>query len=497
MTSVLLPNLPALQVVVPLLAAPLCVLVGRPFSSWLLACVSAWASFVIALLLTAQVIQSGPITYAMGGWAAPVGIEYQIDALSAFLLLIISGSASLVLPWARQSIATEIPTDRVHLFYALMLLTITGMLGIVSTGDAFNVFVFLEIASLSGYALVAMGTQQRALMAAFQYLIMGTIGGTFILIAIGLMYSMTGTLSMADLAQRLPEVAHTRPIQAALAFLVIGASLKLALFPLHLWLPNAYATAPSAVSALLAGTSTKVAAYVLIRFLYSIFGGEWSLGGFPLDTALIILACAAMLIGSAGAITQTDVKRLLAWSSLAQIGYIVLGLALLTQNGLAASILHLLNHAVIKTALFLCVGVVALRCGGVTLQDFAGLGRRLPLTMAALLVAGLGLIGVPGTAGFVSKWALLQALLSGEHWPAAFVMLISSLLAVVYVWRLVEVIYFRTPGNSAIAVNKAPKGMLACIFLLVALTLVLGLQGSPVLEYCQAAAAALISGTGS
>ncbi|MGB1581351.1 MAG: monovalent cation/H+ antiporter subunit D family protein [Nevskiales bacterium] len=484
---------------VPLLAAPLCVLLGRPASSWLLACVAAWASFVIALLLTSQVMQAGPVSYAMGGWAAPVGIEYQIDALSAFLLLIISGSAAVVLPWARQSIAAEIPADRIHLFYALMLLTITGMLGIVSTGDAFNVFVFLEIASLSGYALVAMGTQQRALMAAFQYLIMGTIGGTFILIAIGLLYSMTGTLNMADLAVRLPAVADTRPVQAALAFLVIGASLKLALFPLHLWLPNAYATAPSAVSALLAGTSTKVAAYVLIRFLYTVFGGEWSLAGFPLDTALITLAILAMLTGSAVAVLQTDIKRLLAWSSLAQIGYIVLGLALLSNDGLAASILHLLNHAVIKTALFLCVGVVALRCGGVSLTHFAGLGRRLPLTMAALLVAGLGLIGVPGTAGFVSKWALLQALLAGEHWYAAIAMLLSSLLAVAYVWRLVEVIYFKAAGNQADAsastqIVKVPGGMLACILLLVALSVALGLQGGPVLEYCRAAATALIGG---
>lgn len=494
MTGVLLPNLPALQVVVPLLAAPLCVLVRRPTSAWLLACFSGFCVLAIAVLLARQVLLQGPVSYAMGGWAAPVGIEYRIDELTAFLLLIVAGSAAIVLPWARQSVASEIPADRIHLFYATLLLCLTGMLGIISTGDAFNVFVFLEIASLSGYALVAMGGQRRALMAAFQYLIMGTIGGTFILIAIGLLYLMTGTLNMADLALRLPAVADTRPVQAALAFLVIGASLKLALVPLHFWLPNAYASAPSVVTALLAGTSTKVAAYVLIRFLYTIFGGEWSLGGFALDSALMIMAAVAMFGASLVAIMQTDVKRLLAWSSLAQIGYIVLGVALLSVDGLAAGILHLLNHAVIKTCLFLATGAVALRCGGVEFRHFAGLGRRMPWTMAALVIAGLGLIGVPATAGFVSKWALLQALLQAEHWGLAAVMLLSSLLAVGYVWRLLEVIYFRPADPASEEATETPLAMTTLTWLLAGMTIALGLQGSAILRFCTHAAQQLMGG---
>lgn len=492
MTSVLLPNLPALQVVIPLIAAPLIVLLQRPLSAWLLATITSWASFVIAILLTSQVLQSGVISYTMGGWAAPVGIEYRLDELSALMLLIISGSAAVVLPWSRQSVLAEIPQDRIHLFYSLLMLCLTGMLGIVSTGDAFNVFVFLEIASLSGYALVAMGTQRQALMAAFQYLIMGTIGGTFILIAIGLMYMMTGTLNMADMATRLPAVADTPAIQAALAFLVIGASLKLALVPLHLWLPNAYASAPSVVTALLAGTSTKVAAYVLIRFLYSIFGGQWSLGQFPLDTVLMFLAAAAMIGASAAAIMQSDVKRLLAWSSVAQIGYIVLGIALLSIDGLAAGILHLLNHAVIKTCLFLAVGAVALRCGGVSLSHMAGLGRRMPFTMAAFVVAGLGLIGVPMTAGFISKWALLTALMQSEQWTLVVVMLVSSLLAVGYVWRMVEIIYFKPATEQTMTVREAPITMVGLTGLLAALTILFGLQGSVLLNYCVAAATRLL-----
>ena len=494
MTSVLLPNLPALQVVLPLVIAPLIVLLRNPASAWLLATGAAWATFAIALTLTNQLLQSGPISYAMGGWAAPVGIEYRLDELSVFLLLIISGSAAVVMPWMRQSVLAEIPRDRIHLFYSLLMLCMTGMLGIVSTGDAFNVFVFLEISSLSGYALVAMGTKRRALMAAFQYLIMGTIGGTFILISVGLLYMMTGTLNMADMAERLPAVANTRPVQAALAFLVIGASLKLALVPLHLWLPNAYANAPSVVTALLAGTSTKVAAYVLIRFLYTIFGGQWSLGHFPLAEALMLLAATAMIGGSVVALLQDDVKRLLAWSSIAQIGYIVLGISLLTTDGLAAGILHLLNHAVIKTCLFLAVGAVALRCGGVRLKHLAGLGRRMPWTMAALMVAGLGLIGVPATAGFVSKWALLTALMQAEHWMLAGVMLISSLLAVGYVWRLVEVIYFKPANEDNASATEAPFVMVLMTWTLAAMSILLGLQGGEVLRFCTTAATRLLGG---
>lgn len=492
MTAVLLPNLPALQVALPLIAAPLCVLLGRPTATWLLTSFTAIASFVIALCLCGQVLDSGPIRYAMGGWAAPVGIEYHIDELTAFMLLIISGSAALVLPWARHSVQAEIPEDRVHLFYATTLLCLTGMLGIVSTGDAFNVFVFLEIASLSGYALVAMGRDRRALLAAFQYLIMGTIGGTFILVAIGLLYMMTGTLNMADLAARLPTVAGTRPVQAALAFLVIGASLKLALFPLHAWLPNAYASAPSVITALLAGTSTKVAAYVLIRFLYSIFGGEWSLSGFNLDSALMVLAAAAMIGGSLVALQQTDVKRLLAWSSLAQIGYIVLGIALRSPDGLAASLMHILSHAVVKTGLFLVVAAVVLRTTSVHIDDLAGLGRRMPLSMMAFVVAALGLIGVPGTSGFISKWALLQSLLAAGYWPLAIVLLVSSLLAVAYVWKLIEVIYFEPPTAQSASATEAPLPMIACSWMLALLTVVIGLSGAPILQYCTQAAARLV-----
>jgi multicomponent Na+:H+ antiporter subunit D len=490
----LLAHLPALQVVLPLLAAPLCVLMRQRDATWLVVVATSWACLLISVLLALQVAGQGTISYALGGWEPPVGIEYRVDRLNAFVLVIVSGIAALLSLYARASVAAEIAPERVYLFHALLLLCLCGLLGIAITGDAFNLFVFLEISSLSSYALIAMGTHRRALMAAFEYLIMGTLGGTFLLIGIGLLFMMTGTLNMADLAERLPPVLHTRTVEAALAFIVIGASLKLALLPLHAWLPNAYGYAPSLVSSFLAATATKVAAYVLIRFIFTVFGATFAFGELPLGEVLLVLAVAAMLYGSLAAIFATDLKRLLAWSSVAQIGYIVLGIALATPAGLKAALMHMLNHGVIKAALFCAVGCMVWRLGSPALAGMAGLGRRMPWTSAAFVAAALALIGVPATAGFISKWYLLEAALdAGQAWLVV-ALLVGSLLAVVYLGRVMEVLYFRAALDGEQGVAEAPVSMRAVTWALVALSVALGVYATPAADYADAAAAALIGG---
>ncbi len=253
---------------------------------------------------------SGTVVYDLGGWDAPWGIEYRIDQLSAFVLLVISAISTVVLLAAHVSICDEIPASRHTLFYVLYLLCLAGMLGIVATGDAFNVFVFLEISSLSAYALIALGKDRRALWASYQYLIMGTIGATFILIGIGLMYQMTGTLNMDDLSRRLPEVAQTRTVFTAFAFVIVGLCLKLAMFPLHLWLPNAYAYAPSIVTAFLAATATKVAIYLLIRFTFSVFSLSFSFTHLPLQILFLVLGLVGVFVASTAAIYQANIKHL-------------------------------------------------------------------------------------------------------------------------------------------------------------------------------------------
>jgi multicomponent Na+:H+ antiporter subunit D len=473
------------------MAAPICLLLNRSQLVWLFSLLASGLAFVISILLLQQVMTSGVISYELGGWQAPWGIEYRIDQLNAFLLLIISGMSTIVLVAAQTSIEKEIPKDKHTYFYVLYLLSLTGMLGIVATGDAFNVFVFLEISSLSAYALIAMGEKRQALWASYQYLIMGTIGATFILIGIGLMYQMTGTLNMQDLSQRLPEVAQTRTVFVSFAFVIVGVCLKLAMFPLHLWLPNAYAYAPSIVTAFFAATATKVAVYLLIRFTFSVFGLSFSFTTIPLQTLFMALGLIGIIVASTTAIYQSNVKHLFAYSSIAQIGYMIVGFSLSTVAGLTATLLHMFNHALMKGAIFLALAAVVYRVGNVELKNFRGLGRQMPLTMAAIVIGGLSLIGVPLTVGFVSKWYLLTALVEQGWWPIAVLILLGSMLAVVYVWRVIEVAYFKEPLEQNIKVKEAPMSFLIPIWTLVIANIYFGIDTRLSVQVAEAAAQSL------
>lgn len=485
-------HLAALQVVLPLLAAPLCVLLRRQGAAWLLYLLAALGSFGCALGLLDAVRDHGRLHYAMGGWPAPFGIEYVIDGANIYMLLLVSFIGVVAGVYGRRSIAAEIEPRRIYLYYACLSLCLAGLLGIAATGDAFNVFVFLEISSLSSYALIAMGRRRRALLAALQYLIMGTIGGTFVLIGIGLLYALTGTLNMIDLAERVPALYGNRALTAAAAFIGLGLGIKMALLPLHAWLPNAYAEAPSAASLFLAATGTKVALYAFLRFSFDVFGTELLFGLLNLDTLLLAMAAAAMLTGALIACFQHDFKRLLAWSSVGQIGYIVAGLALATPAGLSASFLHLFNHALTKAALFGVAGLLLLRLSSTDINDYAGLARRMPGAFAALLICGLGLVGIPLTAGFVSKWALAQALIGAGLWWMVAAMLLSSLFALIYVGRIIEIAWFRAPPETAVAAVPAGSMQLATWTLVLA-TLWLGVDSSGLARLAEAAAAALLS----
>ncbi|MBB4284425.1 monovalent cation/H+ antiporter subunit D family protein [Roseospira goensis] len=476
----LVQNLPALQVVLPLVAAPLCLFLRAPRLAWLFALAVSAAAFAIAVSLTVSVTEVGAFTYAMGGWAAPWGIEYVIDPLDSFILCLVTGIATLVLLYAGPSVEAEVPHRLIPAFYVLFLLCLTGLLGMVATGDAFNLFVFLEISSLSTYALVAMGRDPRAQTAAYRYLILGTLGATFYLIGVGLLYMMTGTLNMEDLARRIPAVADTRTISVAIAFLAVGLALKLALFPLHKWLPGAYTHAPSAVTAFLAATATKVAIYVLVRIFFTVLGPIEAFQTLPAavhETQVVgVLAIIAMLSGSAVAIFQPNLKRLLAYSSLAQIGYMVLGISMVSVTGMTAGLVHMVNHAMMKGALFMALGAVVLRIGSPRIERLDGIGARMPVTMAAFLIAALSLIGVPGTSGFVSKLYLVRAALEDQHWIMAAAVIVSSLLAIVYVWRIVEVAYMRSPPADARPVREAPLVMLAPLWVLALANVYFGLE---------------------
>jgi multicomponent Na+:H+ antiporter subunit D len=484
-------HLPILLVVVPLILAPVAALVGRWRAAWLVAVAACWWAFGASILLLQRVRAEGVVSYELGGWQAPYGIEYRIDLVSAFVALIVAAIGAVTILYARTSIEREVAEDRGALFYSAFLLCLSGLLGITVTGDVFNVFVFLEISSLSAYAMIALGQDRRALTAAFQYLIMGSVGATFIVIGIGLMYVMTGTLNMADLAERIPAVADNRTIPVAFTFLTVGITLKLALFPLHLWLPNAYTYAPSAVTAFIASTATKVAVYLLLRFFFTVFGADFSFGQMNLNMVLMPLAVVAILAMSLVAIYQANVKRLLAFSSVAQIGYMVLGISFGSVLGVTAGILHLFNHALMKGALFMAMGCVMYSVGSVRIEKMAGLGKAMPWTMAAFVLAGLSLIGVPLTVGFVSKWYLVQAALEAGLWQVAAVVLVGSLMALAYIWKVVEVAYFQTEDPDQ-EVSEAPLSLLVPTWALVVASYWFGIDASTTADVATRAAEALL-----
>jgi multicomponent Na+:H+ antiporter subunit D len=388
------------------------------------------------------------------------------------------------------SVRREVGAKQAPLLYSGLLLCLTGLLGITITGDIFNLFVFLEVSSISAYALIAMGPDRRALHAAYKYLIIGSIGATFIVIGIGMMYMLTGTLNMADLAERLPH-ARDRTVSVAFAFLTVGISLKLALYPLHQWLPDAYTYAPSTITVFLASTATKVAVYMLLRVFFTIFGVVFAFETMALHWTLLPLALLGIFSASLMAIFQNNVKRLLAYSSVAQIGYMILGVSLATVTGLTGGILHLFNHALMKATLFMAMGAVMYEVGSVRIEALRGLGRKMPWTMAAFVAGGLSLIGVPLTVGFVSKWFLVLGAIESGMWPVAALVLGGSVLAVVYIWKVVEAAYFHEYLGD-LEVEEAPLPLLIPIWVLVAANVYFGVDASLTVGIARQAAELLL-----
>lgn len=458
----LIAHLPALQVIVPMLSAPIIVLLQPRGLAWAGATLAAVVSFAISIALAVAVLGGETQTYSMGGWPAPFGIALSVGGLSALVLLVVTGAAAIALLAARPSIDQQIELERQPMFYSAWLLGLAGLAGIVVSADAFNIFVFMEISSLASYVLIAGGPDRRALLAVFKYLIMGTIGATFYLIGVGLIYMMTGTLNLADMESRIGEVAQTRPVLVAAGFITIGLALKAAVFPLHVWLPNAYTQAPHMITVFLAACATKVSIYVLIRFDYMVFQPTMAEHDNQFALFLMPLALLGILVASAVALFEGNIKRLLGTSSVAQIGYIMLGASFISLAGVEASVMHIFNHALAKGGLFLAVACIAFRYSDLRIQELGGVAKTMPFSCAALVLCGLSLIGVPGTAGFISKWLLITASLQSGPWGWVFVavILVSSLMAVVYIWRIVESLYFGGSTNRDSVISEAPLQLL-------------------------------------
>lgn len=471
-----------LIVVVPLLASLLIMSAGWKHQ-WFAPAVSLAALFfclAASVTLLKFISVSGSFSYWLGGWRPPFGIAFQIDSFNALILLLVSFLAFACAVYAKSSVESELP-DRVCPFWCLYLLLITGLLGIIVTGDLFNLFVLLEVASLTGYALVAVGSR-NATVAGFRYLVIGSIGACFYLLGVGYLYIATGTLNMADLAQILPDVYGTKPIITAFTFIVTGFGIKIALFPLHSWQPDAYTHAPSAVSIIISTAVAKTFAYALVRVIFSVFTIQFVKTVLPVFTFICWLAAAAIVVGSVSAIFQDNLKRVLAYSSIANVGYIVLGVGLAVKSslGLTPAIMHMVNHALIKAAMFMAACGFIHKLGLHNISDFEGLSRKMPVSAMVLITASLAMIGLPPGGGFVSKWYLILAAIDAGQHLFVFVIFGSTLLMLVYFWRIIEIMYIRPPasgsGTEPGHVQELSLGMLAPEVILAALSFIIGIS---------------------
>lgn len=467
---------PALLVVGPLAAAMLAPMLSAYSVRAMRAALAAVLAGTLGLaaLLLALVLKSRPMPYAFGGWAPPWGIEYSLDPLNALMALVVA-FFSLTAFFGLRRECEGWSRARTGAFYALYLLLTSGLLGISVTGDLFNLYVFLEITALAGYALIAAGGE-RGIVAAFRYLLLGSVSATFWVLGLGYLYAATGTLNLADMALRLKPVLGSPAVACGLAFMASGMAIKMAAFPLHDWQPDAYSYAPSAVMPFVAAAMSKVAAYVLLRVLYTLFAASGPAAG-ALDL-LTGLSALTMIAGSVYALRQTELRRLLAYSSVSQIGYVTLGFGLGGDLGLTGGLLHLLGHATAKSCLFAAAAGFAARAGSTRLDALAGLGRRMPWTAAAFTLAALSIIGLPPTAGFFSKLYLLTAAVASRAWWLAAVLAASSLMGAVYMFRVIETLYLRKPEKAE--GPEAPAPFLAPALLLAVLTLALGLGNQEV-----------------
>ena len=439
-----------------LLFAFIATLVGLWRLTW--AYLAAVIGMVIALAVAGagifRVLREGELRHYLGGWPPPFGIEYVLDHLSAFMVIIIVFIGLIAVIYPPKAGLYLLPRKGVPV-YGLLLLLIAGLVGVVVTGDLFNLFVFLEIYSLASYALITLGGD-RATVASFRYLILGTIAGGLYLLGVGFIYFSTGTLNMADAAQLLPPLYGSPTIMAAVALILIGMGIKMALFPLHVWLPDAHSYAPPVIAAILAAIQIEVAAYVLVRMLLTVFQPQYFIEVLPVTTVIGWVAAGGIIFGSVMAIAQKDFKRMLAYSTVAQVSYIGLGIGLANPLGLIGGLLHILNHAFMKSCLFLIAGGIRYQTGLHAIPKFAGLGRKMPLMMAAFTVAALSMVGIPPTCGFFSKWYLILGSIDANNWVFVAVILASSLLTAGYFFRLVEKI-FAVPSSGEAAVEQATE----------------------------------------
>ncbi len=482
---------PALIIVLPLISSLLVALVGwfkrnlcYPIILVTLSVAGYWSVKVLI-----RVIETGTISYRIGGWMPPFGIELRIDHLNAMVLVVIFTVALLNLISGQARVQQEF-REKTGAFYALYGLFVTGLAGMTITGDVFNLYVLLEITALTGYALIGIGKGHAAL-ASLNYVLMGTIGASFYLLGVGYVYIATGSLNMADLSHILPNLRGAPVLMFAFMLILGGLLIKMALFPLHVWLPNAYSCSPSVAGGLVAPLTTKVMVYVMIRIGLFVFRPEFTFSNVILNQLMVWLAVIAIVAGSILALAQKRLTRMISYIIVAEIGYLVGGFWLNQESGMIGAILHIVNDAAMTLCLFLVAASILYRVGSDRLSDLRGLFRRMPVTMTFFIVGAFAIIGVPPSCGFFSKWYLIKGGLAAGHYHFVAALIFSSLINVVLFFRILEIAYFEPASelhnshhgsSGSINFQEAPLSILAPVAASAILLILLGICTKPIVE---------------
>ncbi len=477
-------QLPALVILIPLFAALLVTLVGMRFPAYAfpITAIALVATLLSCIGLFQQVLKADEmLAYFLGGWVPPsgtdgrpipIGIHLGVDTLNGLVLIVIATVVLLSTLFAFTEVREEIP-QKAGPFYALILLLTTGLLGMTITSDAFNVFVLLEVSSLTSYGLIAMGPSRRGSLAAYNYVIIGTIGASFFLLGVGYLFAKTGTLNMLEIQYVLSQdrdLQGSRSILVAFALIMMGFWIKMALFPLHGWLPNAYSYSLSSAGAVLAPLVTKVSIYVMIRMIITVFGVDYVfqedvVGGFRdaylprvASHVVVWMAVVAIIAGSFLALAQTELKRMLCYLIVVEVGYMVGGVWLNHEWGMAGAAYHIVSDAMMTLCLFLAAGLYFRRT-----QDYSIASleqpqvKQMPYTMAGFICGALAIVGVPPTCGFFSKWYLIRGGMESGHWEYVVALLVSSLINAILFFRVFEVMLFGAKPQEVHAHKSVAK----------------------------------------
>ncbi len=485
-------GLVVLVLVCPLGAAALLQLVGKLdrrlcMPAALAACL---ASLGLTGALASPVARGIPWVYHPGNWGS-LGIELKMDLLALLFCLLITGLASLVLVYSFRFIPHEL-AGREASYYTVFLFLVSGLLGLAIAGDLLTFWIFMEVMALSAYVLIAIINVPHAFESSLRYLFMGTLSSLAILAGIVLLFGATGTLNMSGVLGAIQAGADGQAT-LALALCAVGFCVKGAQVPVHFWLPGAHSAAVTPISAMHSGLVAKLGFYGLARFILFVFGTTAAVGVLKMTSVLQWIGALSILYGGVMAILEDDLKLMLAYSTISHIGFMVLGLSLLSPGGLTGAIFHLLDDGLAKACLFLCAGIFIYRDGTRSIRQLKGIALRTPLTAAAFTLAAFSLVGIPPTSGFVAKWYLVLGSLEAHRPFFAAVMIIGAILAAVYALRVVFYMFFAPERSGSRQMDDVPAGMLLPVAVLGIGTWILGIASIWILPHIQRFVASLVS----